>query len=685
MSYSYSSNNNTTTTTTGNTNTSTSSTDTDATTTTSTPAASNSYTNSVSTPASTTVNTTTTTSTVNANTVTTTTVADTSLLPDDADVGDRAIIDGTTWEFTELNGWILISEGNFLRFPSDPNLLDRYAIANKTWEYDGTKWVLVYVGAVEDQDDYVKKSAVEHTEYFGGPTDVSPIKHDLYGDEIDLILNMLNNGPSAYTANDGIVIKTDRREIIGDSGGVIGTNFQGVHISLDLDLLTSVASIDISDISIGGASVIDVGTENTYVAILTGRPTNVAYSWSIQQFIDDQFRNVSPSVAQIVGDKDKSFVNIRFREEGEYQIAVLAQVLSTNNEGYIVINETLDTTEGITAEDILPDNDDVPNARRVTCFLNQELSEVVGGYKFFKRDIPFIDDSGSPSSVPIINFANTSKFGNGLHFVYTGLENAQSTPLDIASYEGYFMVHEDLMEDRLGWLTKINPDTSLPYNLSDVTTLLIGPPKTGELPSYGKMRTAPYTEGSTEALPPYFGVSAYNYQGYAIVDPYKPSNISPTITQADGVSVNSNISPDQINDPLQYIDASSTGVEPDQTSEKSEAINLHSVAESTIIELGNVISSGVLSGRFVRGKIQPTLEVINNTEVVRNHFIKDVNSKYFICNGKASKPAGSFTKIWLYDIYFEKDFNFSLAGAKKFEMNDTIDGAFMNYPPRATL
>ena len=472
-------------------------------------------------------------------------------MPDDATVGDRVTVDSSVYEFTS-NGWSLISEGSFLRFPSNPDPLDRYAIANKSWEYDGTKWVLVYVGAVEDQDDYVKKIAVQHNEYFADPDNqVIPTPHDLYGKEIDDILTMLNNGPSVYTAGNAISIATGRDEMISDSGGVVGNNFQSVHINVDLRTLTSVAEIDIKDINISGLTVVDLGVQATYAALLTGRPTNVAYNWIITEQIGGNFVPTSSLKASFVGPSNRSYAEILIRETGTYRLEVKALVKRTNNEGIVVIDSELDTNVEIAAQEVLPAYVDVPNAQVVTCFLNPERAETNGGYVFYKRDVVFKDESNNPSSVPIINFTNPSIIGNGLHFVFTGLEDAQDTPESPLSYEGYVFVHEDLMEDRLKWSTKTHPDTNgVPYSLSDVSTLLMGPTVSNGLISHGEMRASSFSEGDTNAYPPYYSISAYNYRGLAIVDPFP--NITSSVKQAANMSVNSKTMPN-LNHRLSWI------------------------------------------------------------------------------------------------------------------------------------
>ena len=614
----------------------------------------------------------------------TSTVTDESLLPDDAQVGDRVTIDSRVYEFT-TNGWAVISEGNFLRFPSNPEPLDRYAIANKTWEYDGTKWILVYVGAVEDQDDYVKKVTVEHTQYFGSEvTDIEPTPHDLYGKEIDDILTMLNHGPATYTGNNSVVIRTGRDQLTSDSGGVIGTNFQAVNISLDLRELTSVAEIDIKEISISGRTIVDIGTQATYAALLTGRPSNVGYNWIITEKTGDSYVPTSPLRAGIVGPTNRSYAEVLIREEGTYRLEVKALIKRSNNEGIIVIDNELDTNIEIDAQEVLPDYNDTPNAQRLSCFLNPDRAEANGGYQFFKRAVSFTNDNGEASTVPIINFMNSTVIGNGLHFVFTGLEDAQPTPNDPLNYEGYLFVHERLMEDRLKWSTKTHTETNEFFSLSDVSTLLIGPGQTDGGVSFGVMKASSKFEGDSTAYPPYFGISAYNYRGYAIVDPFQ--NVQSSVQQAVNVSVNSRVSPEPpapLDHPIreiQYINKNSSSITPDVTNDITKAVSLQSTAETKILEFGNSIANGVLSERFVRGYIQPTREVINNTAVVRNHFIKDKDSKYFVCNARAEKPT-TFLDIYMYDLWIEEDFDMSLAGSSKFTAADVIDPKYLNYYP----
>lgn len=615
----------------------------------------------------------------------TSTVSDESLLPDDAAIGDRVTINTRIYEYTS-SGWTVISEGNFLRFPSNPDLLDRYAIANKTWEYDGNKWVLVYVGAVEDQDDYVKKVTVKHNEYFADPNgEIVATPHDLYGNEIDDILTMLNNGPSIYTSNNSVVINTGRDQMISDSGGVIGTNFQSVNISLDLKQLTSVAEIDVKDISITGLTVIDLGVKQTYGALLTGRPTNVGYNWIITEQSGNDYVPTSPLKATFVGPNNRAYVEIMIREEGVYRLEVKALVKRTNNEGIVVIDSELDTDIVIAASEVLPLYDEVPAATRVTSFLNPNRAEVNGGYVFFKRDVLFKDDLGEPATVPIINFMNSSIIGNGLHFVFTGLEDSQPNPNSPQSYEGYVFVHEDLMEDRLKWSTKTHPDTNEPFSLSNVTTLVIGPPSTNQQPDYGTMRASSYFEGDTDAYPPYYGISAYNYRGYAIVDPFP--NITVSQKQVVNLSVNSKTMPPQPApyndefDDIQYISNTSNRVDPDITEDINEAVSLKNSSDTRILELGNTISNGVLPSRFTRGFIQPTKEIIDgNVAVIRNQFIKNKDSKYFVCNARAEKPT-TFLAIHMYDLWIEEDFHFALAGMPKFSAIDEIDAPYLNYYP----
>ena len=614
----------------------------------------------------------------------TSTVSDESLLPDNASNGDRVTIDSRVYEFTS-SGWVVISEGSFLRFPSNPDPMDRYAVANKTWEYDGNKWVLVYVGAVEDQDDYVKKVAVQHNEYFADiNNEIIPTPHDLYGKEIDDMLNMLNNGPSIYTSNNSVVVQTGRDEMISDSGGVIGSNFQSVNISLDLRQLTSVAEIDVKAINISGLATVDIGTQTTYMALLTGRPTNVGYNWIITEQSGDGFIPVSPLKASFIGPSNRSYAEILIREEGVYKLEVKALVKRANNEGIIVIDSELDTDIVIAANEILPEYNDVPPATRVTCFLNPERAESNGGYVFFKRDVLFKDEAGEPATVPIINFSNSTIIGNGLHFVFTGLEDSQPNPNMDLAYEGYVFVHEALMEDRLKWSTKTHPDTNLPFSLSNVNTLVIGNPVTSEARTYGVMRASSFLENDTSAYPPYFGISAYNYRGYAIVDPFP--NITVSQKQAVNMSVNSKTMPpqpapydDEFGD-IQYISNTSNRVDPDITEDITEAVSLKTSSETKILELGNNIANGVLPNRFTRGHIQPVKEIINNTAVIRNHFIKDKDSKYFVCNARAQKPT-TFLTIHMYDLWIEEDFNFALAGMPKFEAGDTIDSPYLNYYP----
>ena len=688
MSYSYGSSSSTST----NTNTtSTSGTSSNTTTTTTTGSASNTTSTSTNNTTSTTSNNPTTyASSVVA--PSTSTVSSEAFLPDDATVGDRVTVDSSVYEFTS-NGWSLISEGSFLRFPSNPDPLDRYAIANKSWEYDGTKWVLVYVGAVEDQDDYVKKIAVQHNEYFADPDNqVIPTPHDLYGKEIDDILTMLNNGPSVYTAGNAISIATGRDEMISDSGGVVGNNFQSVHIDVDLRTLTSVAEIDIKDINISGLTVVDLGVQATYAALLTGRPTNVAYNWIITEQIGDAFVPTSSLKASFIGPSNRSYAEILIRETGIYRLEVKALVKRTNNEGIVVIDSELDTNVEVAAQEILPAYNDVPNAQVVTCFVNPERAETNGGYVFFKRDVVFKDESNNPSTVPIINFTNSSIIGNGLHFVFTGLEDGQDTPESPLSYEGYVFVHEDLMEDRLKWSTKTHPDTNTPYSLSDVSTLLMGPPITGGLIKHGSMKASPYLEGDTNAYPPYYGISAYNYRGLAIVDPF--TNITTSAEQAANMSVNLRDMPKPQPEPdrfldIQYIDKRSNRAQPDVIDDINLAVSLETESETKILEMGNRIANGVLPLRFTRGNIQPVKEirlltdedgVTRQVAVVRNHFVKDKDSKYFICNARAQKPT-TFTQIYMYDLWIEDDFEFALAGMEKFSGNDVIDGRYLNYYP----
>ena len=704
MSYSYgsssssSTNTNTTSTsgTSSNTNTTSTSGTSSNTNTTSTSTSGSSYDNDSGTTTSTTTSTTSNNPTTFASSVvvpSTSTVKDESLLPDDASVGDRVTIDSRVYEFSS-GGWVVISEGNFLRFPSNPDMMDRYSIANKTWEYDGNKWSLVYVGAVEDQDDYVKKVAVQHNEYFADPDNqVIPTPHDLYGKEIDDMLNMLNNGPSVYTAGNGISVVTGRDMMISDSGGIVGNNFQAVHINVDLRSLTSVAEIDIKDINITGLTVVDLGVQATYAALLTGRPTNVAYNWIITEQIGDAFVPTSSLKASFVGPSNRSYVEILIRETGTYRLEVKALVKRTNNEGIIVIDSELDTNIEVAAQEILPLYDDVPNAQVVTCFLNPQRAETNGGYVFYKRDVVFKDESGNPSTVPIINFSNSSIIGNGLHFVFTGLEDAQPMPESPTAYEGYVFVHEDLMEDRLKWSTKAHTTTNVPFSLGDVSTLLIGPTVSNGSIDYGLMRASSFLANDTDAYPPYYGISAYNYRGYAIVDPFP--NVDASVKQAVNMSVNSKSmppQPDEVKDQfldIQYIDNRSTSVTPDITEDITYAVSMQNNTETKILEMGNSIPNGVLPDRFTRGYIQPTKEIRVLTDVngqtqqvavVRNHFIKDKDSKYFVCNARAEKPT-TFLQIYMYDLWIEQDFSFALAGMQKFSENDEIDPRYLNYYP----
>ena len=162
----------------------------------------------------------------------------------------------------------MISDGSFLRFPSNPEPKQRYSIGNKTWEFDGEKWALVYVGAVEDQDDYVKRTQVEHLEYFGVTDSDVTTPHDLYGQEIDQILYMLNHGPSVYSIGGSpLTVNTQRDTQQGDSTGMSGTNFQVVNLGIDLRTITSVAEIDIKDIIIRGKEAPIILEPTTY----TGR------------------------------------------------------------------------------------------------------------------------------------------------------------------------------------------------------------------------------------------------------------------------------------------------------------------------------------------------------------------------------------------------------------------------------
>ena len=88
-----------------------------------------------------------------------------------------------------------------------------------------------------------------------------------------------------------------------------------------------------------------------------------------------------------------------------------------------------------------------------------------------------------------------------------------------------------------------------------------------------------------------------------------------------------------------------------------------------------------MPGRFTRGHIQPTKEIINNVAVIRNHFVKDKDSKYFVCNARAQKPT-TFLSIHMYDMWIEEDFDFALAGAlDKFSENDVSDPPYLNYYP----
>ena len=110
-------------------------------------------------------------------------------------------------------------------------------------------------------------------------------------------------------------------------------------------------------------------------------------------------------------------------------------------------------------------------------------------------------------------------------------------------------------------------------------------------------------------------------------------------------------------------------------------MSMDAYTETKILEMGNSVANGVLPLRFTRGSIQPVKEIRVLTDengdtrqvaVIRNHFIKDKDSKYFVCNARAERPT-TFTQIYMYDLWIKNDFSFALAGMQKFSENDVID------------
>ena len=637
-----------------NTNTS-STTDTSSTATTSTTVTSTASTVSTVTPA---VNT--------ASTVTqTSTSTDGSLFPTDADIGDRVVVDSVTWEFGST-GWTVVSEGPAMRFPSNPMLEERYSIGNKSWEFDGEKWVLVYVGSVEDQDDYVKKSSVEHVEYFGVANGENLPAHDLYGEEVDNILNMLNKGPAVYsTGGSPLVVRTGRQQLIGDSSGIEGTNFQSVNLSVDLRTITSVGEIDVKGVIVSGKESPLILEPTTYNAVLSGRPSNVGYSWSLQK-VDSlgALQDVLPSEAKLLPPYDRSFIEVMFREEAQYVIGVTALIKRNDSLGNVIVDSTVDNTLTVTASDALPADNESPFPRTLTNFLNPDRAESIGGYVFLKRAATFLEENGSSPNVPIMNF--TTKVGNGLHFTFNSLHD-----IDTELRNGFFMVHEDLLNDRL----RVESDENTDFKIEDFDNFLIGP-SDSQVIDYGTMRGSTYLgEPGFDHYPFHYGTAAYNYRGLSILDPFGPANSNGA--QAPGVSVNSLDSGDAEN-PLQYLNEAYS--EATLTPNESEAqrpeheFTLNSFADTSF-------SNSVIQGRFTRGHLKSVTEVIENNSVTTIHFFRDSSSKYFIANAAAVTPP-LFTKIFIHDLWISEEMNLSLAASDKFA--GTIEGAFPNYVPSAT-
>lgn len=612
---------------------------------------------------------------------TTATAVDESLLPTDADLGDRVVIDSSVYEFTS-SGWVKISDGQFLRFPSNPEPQMRYSIGNKTWEFDGYKWVLVYVGPIEDQDEYVKKETVSHLEYFGVVDGDVKVTHDLYGDEIDSILNMLNKGPSIYeTAGSPLVVATGRNVLRGDDSGVEGDNFQVVNMGIDLRTITSLGEIDIKDIYITGKVSPIVLEPTTYSAMLSGRPSDIGYSWTIRKIlIDGTYTNVTPEEARFISPSNRSYAEILFREENNYHIEVRAQIKRQDSLGNVVIDNEISATYDVTASDSLPNKEDSPNARSLSNWHDINRAEAPNGYLFYKRSAVFLNQDGTNPVSPIMNFS--SQQSHGLHFVFNALDDIQSNTQTASTYNGFLMVHESVMNERLQMDIQTIPNTDPMnpeyYDISDYDNLLIGRPSDNTTVDYGQLRGSPYQLGDNSAVPPHYGWSGYNYRGLAILDPFRDRNSLPRDPdQADGVSFNSYDSPD-LSKPLLYIDASKNTLE--TTIEVSEAVT--SSYEILVNKFGDVtFPNAVLENRFTRGYLQSVTEIVENVKITTIHFFKDPKSSYFITNAYGTKP-NQFDQIWIYDCWVSEEFSISIAASDKFDpTNDTIEPPFLNYQP----
>ena len=631
--------------------------------------------------------TTTVTSTAVSNVTQTSASTNDSLLPTDASIGDRIVIDEVTWEFSST-GWSVIIDGPVLRFPPNPEPKDRYSIGNKTWQYDGSKWVLVYVGAVEDQDDYVKKTDVEHFEYFGVVDNEVTTSHGLYGEEIDNMLTMLNKGPSVYsTAGSPLVVKTGRQQLVGDSAGVDGTNFQSVNLTLNLKTITALSEIDISDLTINGKDVPVMLEPTTYTAVLNGRPNNqTGWTWAVEQkLIDGSYSLVLPSQAKVLLPNDRSFVQIVFKEVGEFRIRSTAQLRRTDSLGNVVVDGEVTNTLIVNATDVLPDAGDSPNPRTISNFLNPERAEAAGGYLFYRTESLFLDDSGATPNVPIINF--NSKLNNGLHFVFNSIDDSTEV-----TRNGFVMVHEDLMNDRLKieqW--PVNQD--LPrYDIKNFHDFVIGEPHdaTNGI-SYGEMKGALYNEGDTDALQTFPGSSAYNYKGLSILDPFRPSNNYAELTQGENVSVNSYplgwAEQGATGANIQYVKSGVNNLAEALTTDPEDAAKLNfDVIVNSFSE--NTIPNGVQVNRFTRGYLQSVTEVIEDENGVSTpfttiQFFKDTGSKYFIANAIGTKPA-LFQKIYVYDLWISTDMNLSLSASGSYETGVVIEPAHLNYVPSGT-
>ena len=598
----------------------------------------------------------------------TSTVTDESLLPTDASIGDRVVLNSVTWEFGST-GWTVVSEGPTFRFPSNPMLEQRYSVSNKTWEFDGEKWVLVYVGTVEDQDDYVKKEAVEHFEYFGVVNGENLPAHDLYGEEVDNILAMLNNGPSVYsTIGSPLVVKTGRQNVTGDSSGVQGTNFQTVGLKIDLRTITSIASITLDKVTINGKLSPLILEPTTYSALLDGRPdsTSITYSWSISKpSANGNVVAAPPSEAKLLPPYNKAFVQALFTEEGEYNINVTAQISGVDSIGNAVALATESSTLAVLAAERLIDDNDSPPARVVTNFLNPERAETSGGYLFLKTEAAFLQEDGTTPNIPIMDFG--TKLSNGLHLVFNMLGDG--------TQNAFFMVHEDLMNDRL----RVESDQNTDFNIESFDTFLIGRPQSADdTINYGTMRGSSY-ETLTDAYPKYWGTSAYNYRGLSILDPFRESNISSELDQGANVSVNSYLS-GSTQEAIQYVDETTDSLA--ITTDASNAqVAEHEVTMNSFGQ--NSFANGSIVGRFTRGYLQSVTEVIENVSITSLHFFRDPSSKYFITNTNLTTPT-DFNKIFIYDLWIVDEMKLSLAASEKFGVNDIVDGAFPNYEPTST-